>query len=127
MSEHEIEEDEPVGKTLQFFKDPIPKADVEKCPVDEAYLSAYEEMKADLKSMEETLETMNKAIKAARMKGEKAIQLGKMVAKFTEIEDTVQTDWKAMAEAEIEPDKALIAQYQKKKAGYVKVEVIRLA
>ena len=95
MSDYEIEEDEPVGKTLQFFKDPIKKEEVKKCVVDEAYLSAYEEMKADMKAMEETLDTMNAEIKKARMGSEKTLQLGKMVVKFTDVEGSPKVDWKS--------------------------------
>lgn len=51
--------------------------------------------------MEETLETMNAAIKAARMGTEKTLQLGKMVVKFTDVEGSPKVDWKSLVEGEI--------------------------
>lgn len=128
MSEYEIEEDEPVGKQLAFFKEPIPKEVVKQSPVDESYLSAYEEMKQDERTIKDNLETMNACIKAARMPGETTLTLGKMVAFFTDIEGSPKVDWEAMAKAmigDIEPE--LLAKYTTVGKPQTRVVVKRLS
>jgi hypothetical protein len=123
----EYEVEETVHDKAKFFKDPIPKAEIENCPVDEKYLSAYEELKADMKSMEDTLETMNAAIKAARMGTEKTLQLGKMVVKFTDVEGSPKVDWKNLVEQEIgKVDPLTMKRYSKEGKASVRIEVLRL-
>lgn len=125
---YEIEEEHP---TVTFFKEPIEKLEVEKCKVDEAYLSAYEEMKADEKIIKDNLEIMNGAIKAAVMPGEKTLTLGKMVAFFTEVDGKPKVDWEALAKAELgndkgEIDREIVARFTTPAKSQTRLQVKRL-
>lgn len=109
MSEEEIEfSDDAAQKVVAFFKEPIEPEKLKECPVDEAYLSAYEETKAEEKIIKTNLEIMNNAIKSARMPGEKTLTCGKLVAFFTDIEGSPKVDWEALARAELGNDKGEI-------------------
>lgn len=88
-------------EVVSFFKDPRPIAEIQKSKVDEAYLSAYEEMKHDEKTIKDNLEIMNKAIKGARLGSEPALIIGKMAAFFTDVSGKPQVDWEAMARGEL--------------------------
>lgn len=101
----EVEVEETLAEeAVGFFKDPRSTAEIQKSKVDEAYLSAYEEMKQDEKTIKDNLEIMNKAIKGARLGSEPALTLGKMAAFFTDIQAKPQVDWEAMARGELGKD-----------------------
>ena len=97
----------PSGEIVGFFKEPIP-VEQTKCIVDEAYLSAFEDMKADEKIIKKNIEIMSNAIKAARMGKEKTVTCGKLVAFFTDVDAAPQTDWEKMAREAIGNDKGQI-------------------
>lgn len=128
MADYEIDEDNTVSKTVQFFKDPKPPAEIEKCPVDEAYLSAYEEMKADEKTIKDNLEIMNAAIKAARAGSEKIITMGKMAVFFTDAEGSPKVDWERLVKDLIGTvDKETLQKYTTAGKPSVRVVVKRLS
>lgn len=132
MSEQEIEfSDDASNKVVTFFKSPIEPEKVKQCPVDEQYLSAYEETKAEEKIIKENLEIMNAAIKGARMPGEKQLACGKMVAFFTDIAGSPKVDWEALARAELgndkgEIDKDTLAKYTTAGKPQTRLEVKRI-
>lgn len=111
MSDDEVDftqaKPSPAREAVQFFKEPI-KVEKEKCVVDEAFLSAFEEMKADEKLIKKNLEIMSDAIKGARMGKEPSITCGKMVAFFTDVEGSPKTNWEKMAREGIGNDKGQI-------------------
>lgn len=131
MAEQEIEfNDDAANKVVAFFKEPIPTEKIKECPVDEEYLSAYEETKAEEKIIKQNLEIMNEAIKAARMPGEKTLTCGKMVAFFTEIAASPKVDWEQMAREMIgndrgEIDKETLTKYTRQGKPQVRLEVKR--
>jgi hypothetical protein len=126
MAEYEIDEDNTVSKTVNFFKEPKPTKEIQDCPVDEAYLSAYEEAKAEEKIMADNLKIMADAIKASRMGTEKVLTCGKMIAKFTDVEGSDKVDYKKMLEDLVgKIDKETLAKYTTKGKPSVRVEVIR--
>jgi hypothetical protein len=109
MSGEDIEFDDDAGhKVVAFFKEPIAPEKIKECPVNEEYLSAYEETKAEEKIIKQNLEIMNDAIKAARMPGEKTLRCGKLVAFFTDIDAPSKVDWEQMAREMIGNDKGEI-------------------
>jgi hypothetical protein len=115
---------------IGFFKEPIP-IEQKKCIVDEAFLSAFEEMKADEKVIKKNLEIMSDAIKSARMGKEKTVTCGKLVAFFTDVEGAPSVDWEALARAELgndkgEVDKATVAKYTTPGKTQVRLAVRRI-
>lgn len=118
------------GETVAFFKEPIPVTK-QKCIVDEAYLSAFEDMKADEKIIKKNLEIMSETIKDARLGNEKTVTCGKLVAFFTDVEGPPKVDWEKMAKdlcgnAKGEIDEETLAKYTSPGKPQVRLAVRRI-
>lgn len=120
----------PTREVVEFFKQPLP-VEQKKCVVDEAFLSSFEEMKADEKVIKKNLEIMSDAIKAARMGKEKSLTCGKLVAFFTDVEGSPSVDWEKLAREELgndkgEVDKETLAKYTSPGKPQVRLAVRRI-
>lgn len=136
MSDDEVDftaaKPSPSRETVEFFKQPLPQKEGEKCVVDEAYLSSFEEMKEDEKVIKKNLDIMSNAIKAARMGKEKSITCGKLVAFFTDVDGSPSVDWEGLARAELgndkgEVDKATVAKFTTPGKSQVRLAVRRIS